>query len=626
MTSLNYFSDYESLGKIGLNNSSIKMNEKIKLEFSVENSSGKLNGGFYSVQAKLYANQVYDFTSEIKPSQSLRQIFFEKFFICDFIFEMEQNLHIILNIDNKNQIRIKKTLGCIVTSRNSIFKYEYAPYEFLIIKAEKIGTIDELLNINFTFKMINLNNNFFSYNNNRLYYIIMCNNKKIYKSGLITNNGTFELNKIPTCLLQPFYTITFYNIQNQQISSFNKAINEIKFQQNKLELKIPILNNAFLCLYDNSYISKNYTFLDYIKSGIQIALSIGIDFTGSNGHPLDEGSLHSLKEGNPNDYVKAIISCGNIVAYYDYDQLFPVYGFGAMINSTNKREASMCFNLNFEDNPDIHTIDNVLKIYYDCIKKDKLTFSGPTEFAPLIKTVISRINTKNLFEYHILMILTDGVIDDLQQMIDALVEASFFPLSVIIIGIGNADFQKMEILDGDEVPLVSSTGKKRMRDLVQFVPFSKYQNDAKKLSMEVLAEIPRQIVEYYQFKNLNPEQIKILTASNKNQIINNNNNNYNYNINYNNQMRNNNANKIYTNNGNNFYQNNNNNNHNNNYYNNINNQNYKKNNSNNNNKNVSNRNIDYPSFEELQRINENVFNNLPIDETVYIDQSKLPKK
>ena len=161
MTSLNYFSDYESLGKIGLNNSSIKMNEKIKLEFSVENSSGKLNGGFYSIQAKLYVNQVYDFTSEIKPSQSLRQIFFEKFFICDFIFEMEQNLHIILNIDNKNQIRIKKTLGCIVTSRNSIFKYEYAPYEFLIIKAEKIGAIDELLNINFTFNMINLNNNFF---------------------------------------------------------------------------------------------------------------------------------------------------------------------------------------------------------------------------------------------------------------------------------------------------------------------------------------------------------------------------------------------------------------------------------------------------------------------------------
>ena len=32
-------------------------------------------------------------------------------------------------------------------------------------------------------------------------------------------------------------------------------------------------------------------------------------------------------------------------------------------------------------------------------------------------------------------------------------------------------------LDGDEKPLKSSTGKVRKRDLVQFVPFEKYQID-----------------------------------------------------------------------------------------------------------------------------------------------------
>ena len=41
------------------------------------------------------------------------------------------------------------------------------------------------------------------------------------------------------------------------------------------------------------------------------------------------------------------------------------------------------------------------------------------------------------------MILTDGVIDDLQDTIDLLVEASYLPLSVIIIGIGNKDFSNM---------------------------------------------------------------------------------------------------------------------------------------------------------------------------------------
>ena len=111
--------------------------------------------------------------------------------------------------------------------------------------------------------------------------------------------------------------------------------------------------------------------MDYLKSGVIIALSIGIDFTGSNGHPLDEGTLHSLKGNKPNDYERAIRYCGDIVAHYDYDQLIPVYGFGAFINGSPSKEASMCFNLNFLDNPDIYTIDNVLKIYHECIEKDK---------------------------------------------------------------------------------------------------------------------------------------------------------------------------------------------------------------------------------------------------------------
>ena len=326
--------------------------------------------------------------------------------------------------------------------------------------------------------------------------------------------------EIPSCILQPNYTVNFYNYYDQLVSSFNKSIDELKSDaQDNLQLKIPISNNNYLFLYDNSELKKNYTFLDYISAGVRIGLSIGIDFTGSNGHPLDEGTLHSIKGKKPNDYERAIKACGNIIAYYDYDQLFPVYGFGAIVNSSKNKEASMCFNLNFKDNPDIYTIDNIIKEYHDCIEKDKLTFSGPTEFSPIINTVISRIKNNHL-DYHILMILTDGVIDDLQETIDSLVEASFTPLSIIIIGIGDADFKKMEILDGDSVPLVSSKGKKRTRDLVQFVPFSKFQNDENKLSAQVLEEIPRQIVDYYKFNNLDPNKIKKLISQNKNEVKN----------------------------------------------------------------------------------------------------------
>lgn len=44
------------------------------------------------------------------------------------------------------------------------------------------------------------------------------------------------------------------------------------------------------------------------------------------------------------------------------------------------------------------------------------------------------------------MILTDGQITDMPQTCDAIVEAAFLPLSIIIIGIGSADFTNMNIL------------------------------------------------------------------------------------------------------------------------------------------------------------------------------------
>lgn len=41
--------------------------------------------------------------------------------------------------------------------------------------------------------------------------------------------------------------------------------------------------------------------------------------------------------------------------------------------------------------------------------------------------------------------LQDGVITDLQETKDALVSASDLPLSILIVGVGGADFKEMEV-------------------------------------------------------------------------------------------------------------------------------------------------------------------------------------
>lgn len=59
----------------------------------------------------------------------------------------------------------------------------------------------------------------------------------------------------------------------------------------------------------------------------------------------------------------------------------------------------------------------------------------------------------------------------MDQTVDLLVSNSHLPLSIIIVGVGNADFKNMNTLDGDN-GLYNSKGIKALRDIVQFVPFN----------------------------------------------------------------------------------------------------------------------------------------------------------
>lgn len=68
--------------------------------------------------------------------------------------------------------------------------------------------------------------------------------------------------------------------------------------------------------------------------------------------------------------------------------------------------------------------------------------------------------------YHIMLILTDGAIHDMRETKDLIVECSQYPLSIIIVGIGDADFANMIELDGDDIILRNSRGEAALRDIV----------------------------------------------------------------------------------------------------------------------------------------------------------------
>ena len=323
------------------------------------------------------------------------------------------------------------------------------------------------------------------------------------------NQISFEKCKIPFMLLNPIgnaeennVSIEFKDINHKAIlGNYKGAISRL-LVPDSIEVPLNFNNKARI----NCKLFAPPSFIGYLRSGVQISLSIGIDFTGSNVYYTEPNSLHYLNNGM-NDYEKAISSCGDILSYYDKTQLFAVYGFGFNLKRDMANNLD-CYPINNDkDNPKIHLINNVLNVYRQFIKQ--IILSGPTNFAPMInelnKTVKEDLKNGLILKYNILLILTDGKIDDFQNTIDALVEASFLPISVIIVGIGNGDFGNMNDLDADKYLLYYRSRRKVDRDLVQFVPFDKYKNDPPKLAEQVLEEIPRQLVEYYLHQNIYPE-------------------------------------------------------------------------------------------------------------------------
>ena len=65
---------------------------------------------------------------------------------------------------------------------------------------------------------------------------------------------------------------------------------------------------------------------------------------------------------------------------------------------------------------------------------------SPTSFAPIIRKAIGLVSARR--EYHILIIIADGAVDDMDETINAIVEASNYPLSIVCIGVGKGLFYK----------------------------------------------------------------------------------------------------------------------------------------------------------------------------------------
>ncbi|KAG5223729.1 COPINE family protein [Salix suchowensis] len=211
--------------------------------------------------------------------------------------------------------------------------------------------------------------------------------------------------------------------------------------------------------------SSRHTFLDYLTGGCELNFMVAIDFTASNGNPrLPDSYKH-----------------------------FPAWGFGAR---PIDGPVSHCFNLNGSNNHcEVDGVQGIMIAYTSALYN--VSLAGPTLFGPVISNaalIASQSLANGGRKYFVLLIITDGVVTDLQETKDAIVKASDLPLSILIVGVGGADLKKWRKFNWT----CSS------RDIVQFIPFRDVQSGEISVVQALLAELPTQFLSYMRSRNIQP--------------------------------------------------------------------------------------------------------------------------
>ncbi|KAH1215066.1 E3 ubiquitin-protein ligase RGLG4 [Glycine soja] len=223
-------------------------------------------------------------------------------------------------------------------------------------------------------------------------------------------------------------------------------------------------------------IPDNFTTLEQVtialrKEGLESSnLVLGIDFTKSNewtgSVSFNNRSLHAIGS-TPNPYEKAISIIGKTLAPFDDDNLIPCFGFG---DATTHDQEVFSFH---SDNSPCHGFEEVLACYQKIVPN--LRLSGPTSYAPVIEAAIDIVE-KSHGQFHVLVIVADGQVttsaasEDGElspqeaRTIKAIADASSYPLSIILVGVGDGPWEDMKKFD-DKIPA-------RDFDNFQFVNFT----------------------------------------------------------------------------------------------------------------------------------------------------------
>ena len=276
-------------------------------------------------------------------------------------------------------------------------------------------------------------------------------------------------------------------------STYERALNKDFPNQDVLCIKLTKINN--------NKKEENDSIFEFIKSGIKLSIFVSMDFSNRKNKQNIKESIN-----NYTNIIKGIISKMGI--YTDNYKLF-YNGYGATLKNTNN--SSLLYKSIFDidiSEKDFSKINNE--------DLDKYIESTIPEIKVCISSLIRKITMKiyELYKanyYNVLFILARELTDenDRQETIDAFIESSYLPLTIIIIGEGKNDLSRMNELYGKYIK-VSSTGMNKNRENIIYINFTNDFKDNVNIMIEFcLREICKQIIGFYKLIKCTPQLIKM---------------------------------------------------------------------------------------------------------------------
>jgi len=263
---------------------------------------------------------------------------------------------------------------------------------------------------------------------------------------------------------------------------------------------------------------------DFLNCGLNYNISFAIDCSGSSGDKKSD-SLHNLNSQGQNQFTQAINDIGNcIINGIGVKNINKInsYGFGGPISNDpyaiNQREK---YALGMRDNINVNNPNDIVQQY---ITFTKIPFPNAspnkTNFGPFLsffnqdKVIINNNNITNIHtdgcinivkpEYNVLLIFTDGEINDIKDTLQHIYDLAGKPVSIIFIGLSNnpnnsnnTQFKDLEQFNTQircDGLLKVDKGLILSRHMTHFVPYSNFNNNLEYLKIKLSRLIQSQVV------------------------------------------------------------------------------------------------------------------------------------